>query len=405
MSPEDIKGAFAERLNAVNELRALVDDTNGEFDGEQESTFERLNKSIDDLDRRVNNGLTALEQNQRAEDAAERFLSLGDLTATPEAQADTPTVNETDIIRQLVTGELRSYHFGGSEQRDLLTTSTAAGGAVVPTRLFDRVIARLYDEGAALQAGATVLNTEGSETLTIPQVTAESSAALIVESGSVGESDPTFATVSLAGYKLGALVDISHELAMSQGVNGWSLEDYIGDELGRAIGRKAGDYFATGTGSSQPHGYAVAAATGKTNASATAITISEIIDLMVSVIPAYRNADSAFVANDAVWAYVRKLVDSDGGFLWSPSVQAGQPDSILGHRVLSETNMSSAITTGKTTMVFGDFSRFYVRFSMGLRIDSTIYDKFTTDMTSIRGLLSVDSVLTDTNALKKMVQA
>ena len=36
MSPEYIKNAFAERLNAVSELRSLVDDTNGEFNGEQD---------------------------------------------------------------------------------------------------------------------------------------------------------------------------------------------------------------------------------------------------------------------------------------------------------------------------------------------------------------------------------
>ena len=42
MSPTDIQRAFEERLNAVNELRTLVDETEGaEFTGEQEATYSR----------------------------------------------------------------------------------------------------------------------------------------------------------------------------------------------------------------------------------------------------------------------------------------------------------------------------------------------------------------------------
>jgi hypothetical protein len=70
MSPEDIKGAFAERLNAVSELRSLVDDTDGEFNGEQEAQYQRLNETINSLDKRINTGLDGLEQDKRSQEAA-----------------------------------------------------------------------------------------------------------------------------------------------------------------------------------------------------------------------------------------------------------------------------------------------------------------------------------------------
>ena len=114
MSPEDIKNAFAERLNAVSELRALVDDTNGEFNGEQEAQYQRLNEAINGLDKQINTGLEGLEQDKRSQDAAARFEQFADLTAeAPEAVA-TPAETDGDILRSVVRGERRNHTFYGT---------------------------------------------------------------------------------------------------------------------------------------------------------------------------------------------------------------------------------------------------------------------------------------------------
>jgi HK97 family phage major capsid protein len=211
------------------------------------------------------------------------------------------------------------------------------------------------------------------------------------------------AQVSLDSFKLGCLVNMSSEL-LSDAESVFGIENYIGDQIGAAIGRKANEFFSIGTGTNQPQGY-INAGTGKTTASATALTLDEIISLVHSVLPVYRARNAAFIANDLIWDHVRKLKDGDSQYLWQPSLQMGMPDRLLGYQVWSDPNMDSAITTGKKTMVFGDISTLFIRYSGGLRVDTSTEVNFANDQVVVRGLMSVDSVLTDTNAIKKMVQA
>ncbi len=237
----------------------------------------------------------------------------------------------------------------------------------------------------------------------IPQVTANSTASLIAENAQVGASDPTMAQVQLDAFKLGCLIEISSELLMDAETS-FNLENYLGDQIGSAIGRKANEFFAIGTGTAQPEGF-INCGTGKTTASATAITLDEVISLIHSVDPAYRARGASFIANYLIWDVVRKLKDGDNRFLWAPSAQLGVPDRLFGYPVYSDPNMDSAVTTGKKTMVFGDISTLFIRYSGGLRVDTSSEVNFANDQVVIRGLMSVDSVLTDTNAIKKLVQA
>ena len=59
---------------------------------------------------------------------------------------------------------------------------------------------------------------------------------------------------------------------------------------------------------------------GVTTASATAITIDEVLDLFYSLKAPYRNR-AVFVMNDSTVKAIRKLKDGQGQYLWQPSVQ------------------------------------------------------------------------------------
>ena len=57
MSPDDIKNSFEARAHAVEELRRLVEDSEGaEFSAEQQAEYERQNEAIDALDESMNTG-------------------------------------------------------------------------------------------------------------------------------------------------------------------------------------------------------------------------------------------------------------------------------------------------------------------------------------------------------------
>ena len=63
--------------------------------------------------------------------------------------------------------------------------------------------------------------------------------------------------------------------------------------------------------------------------------------------------------NDSTIKAVRKLKDSNGQYLWQPSLVAGTPDTILGRPVKTSAYMP-AIAAGAKTIAFGDFSYYWI---------------------------------------------
>ena len=66
-----------------------------------------------------------------------------------------------------------------------------------------------------------------------------------------------------------------------------------------------------------------------------------------------------FLMNDATVKVLRKLKDGNGQYLWQPSVQAGQPDTILNRPVKTTGAMPTVEATAKV-LAFGDFSYYWI---------------------------------------------
>ena len=403
MSPQDITASFEARQHAVSELKRLVEETEGaEFSAEQRAEYDRQNAAIDSLDERITTGLAHMEREAQAAEALEQFRAYGDLTA-PTERAVERTVDDDTLFRRLLTGEIRTFTSEPAERRDLTVGTAGAGGNLVTSTLYQRVADKLEEEGAALNAGATLINTASGEDLLLPTVTSHSTGALVAEGGTIAESDPAFGQATLTAYKYAAIVDISSELAADQGVGSFNVVNFVGDQGGSAVGRALSAHWTTGSGSSQPQGFDNCT-TGVTAAGTGAITTNELIDLYHSPTAPYRR-DSSWVANDATIKAVRQLKDSNGVYIWQSGLQAGQPDVLLGRPVFADTNMAT-MATGNTTVVFGDFGRgYYVRIAGGVRVESTNADKWTTDLVSVRFIVRGGGVIVDTNALRKLVQA
>ena len=93
--------------------------------------------------------------------------------------------------------------------------------------LYDRVVEKFTEEGVALQAGATLLQTESGEDMLIPTVTSYTSGALVAQGGSIGESDPAFGQSTLTTYKYAAITDVSSELAEDNGVGNFNVLTFV----------------------------------------------------------------------------------------------------------------------------------------------------------------------------------
>jgi HK97 family phage major capsid protein len=85
--------------------------------------------------------------------------------------------------------------------------------------------------------------------------------------------------------------------------------------------------------------------------------------LIAKVDPAYR-LGAAFMGNQSAWDKLRSLKDKYGRPIWSTSLAAGVPDSILGYPYDWNQDMAG-IGAGNISMCFGSFDRYVVRRVLG----------------------------------------
>jgi len=294
-----------------------------------------------------------------------------------------------------------------NELRTLSTTAASVGLNLVPTDFYDQLISHLIEVSGVMQAGPTVVHTDGGEPLQIPKTTSHSSAASAAQAGTIPSSDPAFGLVTLNSYKYGILLQVARELIDDGGVD---LLSYLAMQAGRAIGNKFGSDLVTGAGSTQPTGFLGSASvgvTGATTGKGGAPQYADLVNLEYSVIAPYRQSRSCYwIAKDATIGGFRLIVDGNARPIWEPSAVLGSPDLLLGKPLVADPFMP-AVATGSTvfSVAFGDFSQFFVRLVGGVRFERSDDFLFNQDLVAFRCLLRGDGAMVDTTGAIKKYQA
>lgn len=386
--------AFDEKLRAETKIRSIFDAAEGrDLTGEELASVDRLDGEVRSLGERVSE---LMEQEQRSRDAADALARLAPVDE-PGGDADADDVGEQ--LRSFLRGEQRSVAVA-PERRDLVKGTATAGGNTVPTTFYGRLVEHMVEVSGVLAAGPTLLETASGDSIEVPTTTAFSTAALTAEAAAIAESDPAFAKRTLGAYKYGATIQVSRELIDDTAVD---LLGFIAAQAGRAVGNALGAALVTGSGSSQPAGVATQATAGKTGA-ATTPTTDDLIDLMYSVISPYRASSSCcWMLRDATAAHLRKLKDDNGQYLWQPSLVLGQPDMLLGKPVATDPNVAAAGNSAKSVL-FGDFSAYWVRLAGGVRFERSDDFAFSSDLVTFKVVARADGMTVDqTGAIKAFV--
>lgn len=423
------------RANVWEQAKELADhaaEENRSFAGEEQRQWDEMNAELDALDGRIK---SVLEGEQRAKDTEDQFdrLTTGRQTSRSGGGGNSGGERQTDRsggdqnrnramgsgegggydASDDTGGELRAFLRGESGRsytvmppqrnadfRSLLKGNAASGGALVPTDFYNRLVAHLIEVSGVMQANPTVINTSGGEVIQVPKTTSHFTASIVSEAAPISTSESTFGQVSLGAYKYGALFQISRELLNDTGVD---LEGYLAMNAGRALGNAMGQHFLVGTGTGQPSGVLLGATGSITGSSGLvgAPTSDNLIDMYYSVIPPYRASRScAWMMADTTVGKVRKLRDTVGQYLWQPSLAIGVPDTLLGKPVYVDPFVPTA-ALGAKSVIFGDFSQYFVRLAGGVRFERSDEFSFDKDLVTFRALLRADGALVDlTGAVK-----
>lgn len=278
------------------------------------------------------------------------------ITNTPTKPAEAKTGRASDEYKADFARALRGkplLHNVMSEGVD------ADGGYLVPVE-FERQIITGLEEANIIRTLAKTISTSAERK--IPVAATHSTAQWTAENGAYTESNPTFDQKTIDAFKLTDLVKVSIELLQD---SMFDLETYIAGEFARAFGVAEEEAFCVGTGTGQPTGIFTAngGTVGVTAGSASAITVDNLIDLIYALKSPYRR-NAAFLMKDVTVSALRKLKDSNGAYLWQPSVQAGQPDRLLGYPIYTSPYVP-AVAASALPIAFGDFSNYWIADRMG----------------------------------------
>lgn len=345
------------RAKAWDAAKAFLDTKRG-GDGllcaEDTATYDKMESDVVALGKEIER----LER-QSVIDAELSKATSNPITNTPSKGTEEKTGRASAEYKKAFWNAMRTRSGEGLDlvvKNALQIGTDTEGGYLVPDE-FERTLVEALEDENIFRRFANVITTSSGDHK-IPVVASKGTASWIDEEGTIPESDDSFGQVSIGAYKLGTMIKVSEEL-LNDSV--FSLESYISKEFARRIGNKEEESFFIGDGSGKPTGILAAtggAQLGVTTASATAITIDEVLDLFYSLKAPYRNR-AAFVMNDATVKAIRKLKDGNGQYLWQPSLQAGTPDTIL-NRPLYTSAYVPTIASAAKTVAFGDFSYYWV---------------------------------------------
>lgn len=289
------------------------------------------------------------------------------------------------------------------EQRAQTSGTAAAGGYTVPTEIMGFIDKALKDWGPMYDGDVvTAIVTAGGNPLKLPTVDDTASTA-VAHTEAVALTDDGSKDVVFGQKSLDAFAFDTEFVRFSWELNDdsiFAMESLLGDLLGERLARIANSQLTTGGGAGAPNGIVTASTAGKTGASTTAIAADEVIDFLHSVDPAYRRSPKArFMFSDPVLQALRKLKDGQGNYLWQMGdVSKNVPASLLGYPFSINQDMSQAFTTGQKLMLFGDFSRYYVR-KVGAPVIGVLRERFWPDV-GLAGLIRFDGEMGVSGAVK-----
>ena len=339
----------AKRSKAWEAAKAFAEthtNSNGVLSAEDTQTYERMEQEIIDLGKEIQR-----RERQEALDAELNMPVNKPLTSSP-ANAEKPkTGRASNEYKEDFGRHLR----GKKPIHNVLSESVDADGGYLVPEEFEKDIVRGIDETNIIRSIAKVITTANDRK--IPIAVGHSVATWTAENAAFTESNPTFGQKQIDAFKLTDLVRVSIELLQDAA---FDIEGYIIKEFSYAFGVAEEQAFCVGTGVNQPTGIFTAdgGEIGVTAGSATAVTIDDVINLVYSLKAPYRK-NAKFLMNEATVSLIRKLKDGNGNYLWQPSVQAGQPDKILGYDVFT-TPFAPTIAGGALAIAFGDFSNYWI---------------------------------------------
>lgn len=252
--------------------------------------------------------------------------------------------------------------FGDFARKGIKTMNTGdgpVGGYLVVGQVASEIL-RLAEDDNVIRKIASQM-TVGSGSVKVPIESDGEDAYFVGElEARPAPTDLKYGINNLEINDMYASVKISQDLIDDAVFN---VEQDIMTRVAKKFAKVEEDRFINGSGNKCPEGILVCdkVQTGTATASATAITADEVIGLRGYGDAAKTSIEmkANYVMNFKTALALRKLKDTQGQYLWQPSLAAGMPPTFDGIPVTKSWAMPD-IGAGKNPIAYGDFSGYRI---------------------------------------------
>ena len=285
-----------------------------------------------------------------------------------------------------------------NERGDDVPMTKAANGAVIPTTIANKIIAKVYDICPVLER-STKYNVKGK--LVVPFYD-ETSHAITVNYASEFEeltaSVGNFDKIELDGFLAGTLTLISRSLINNAQFN---IVDFVVERMAYAIKRFIEGELLNGTSQK------VAGLSGVTKsitaASQTAVTADEVVRLHDAIKDDFQG-NAIWIMSPATRTALRTLKSTTGYYLLNDDVSSPFGTPVLGKPVYVSDNMND-MAAGKTAIYYGDLTGLATKFREEMNIE-VLREKYATQhAVGVVGWIEFDAKVEDAQKIANLVMA
>lgn len=287
--------------------------------------------------------------------------------------------------------KLRNIELSDIEKR-AFSSGASSAGAVIPTNTANEIIKKLKQH-APLLGEITLLHVAGNVKFAIENAKAD--AAIHTENAAITAGTDTFTTVTLGGYEIVKLVQVSDTVA-TMSID--AFERWLVDMIAEKIAEKIGAFLTNGTGTNEPAGVASAATWGDTNSvtvtkagSLTAANVQTLIGLLNGV---YDSNAKFLMSKKTLFTDFMPLQDNSKNKIVTTE---GKNYYVYGYPVMLEDN----VTVHEAYL--GDFKKIVGNLSESIAVKSQF--DIDTNSNKYLGVAMFDSKVADSEAFVKLAKA
>lgn len=348
-----------ERASLTAQIRALMDEFVGqELPGEKKEELAKMETRFDVL-----NGSIVTEEKQ-----LERERIIG------EAQARIETLPARDELMSAFSNYLR---MGDSTSREVYAAlqqdnPTQAGYLVAPEKFVSELIKDLADMTFMRQKSKVLPPLQGAQSLGYPTRTAGMSSF----AWGTEIQAPTADAALAFGKREFKPIPATSEILISKTLirNVANADALIRAEIAEEMGKNLETAYMSGSGAGQPLGLFTASNDGigtardvSTGNTATEVKFDGLMEAKYAIKAQYRPGAEWIFHRDGI-KKIAKLKDSNGQYIWQPSVVVNAPDMLLGHPVNESEYAPSTFTTGLYVGIFGNLKNYWIVDSLAMEI-------------------------------------